>query len=375
MLFVVSRCTSYGAVYVSIKSSLLRFWFSCWVICAVSILSLAVLCDGFVFDNIMAAKDRWSIVCICLMCSSVVTCMDDTEECEGFVLQLMATYEKSTNRTLIVLETDVTKELARFDNGKMMLLYPWINVSDVEPEQKIMGSLFQSLMGLRTAFPYNESIIIAYDIDNETSSAMVEIDMKEVMFNSNFSRTVRNNGGGADLNGVDSYIGRDNFTTFLLSKDAVLRRWQRVCEEVYVRDVCEDTNVTFVYYPNNGTYECSIRYSAPIDYEAEIRCAESVVSVEELSEVPCGDLKGRTITWKDVNCTVSNVRCVVTSPSGWTKTVEIAVGDVVDVGRVSDVGVNVTVSFFVIVLVLGLLMYGYYRCIIVGIGGIFCSRK
>lgn len=303
---------------------------------------------------------------VCLLMLLTVTCFRDMMckpslgQCQRAEFFQSAEYERDKNRTWIGLSTYATVTCAVIENDSLTLLYPWIKVSNADPELTLARSQLQSLMDLVAAFPEAASVSITHIIGDEDDSVDISIDWQTVTFFENVS-VVSDASSEISEEKLRPYFNRESFVTFVQSKSVVLQRWRKVCEEAMKRDVRDGVNMTFVYYPANETLSCHIRLWGPVFYVSRLECVEPDASENGivLGDMDV-DLKGEMLVWNKPRCNLTKIKCVFESTTKWRREifpVVVSEGVVDAFGRspASRAGVVVAIVAALIVSVLVLL--------------------
>lgn len=313
----------------------------------------------------MSGTGGW-ITCVCLvMCLCGTRGEKRSDECDSDMVFLNGDHDGRKNSTTIWLKTYSTTAVAFIVNGSLVPSYPWMNISDAEPELILARSQLKSLRGLVKAFPNASFISLTYEFDDRSQLIDIWVDRDSVSFDVNASSPSTGRGGTLSMTAVKPYAGQREFDAFLRSRSAVLRRWREICREAFDRDVREGVNMTHVYYPKNATLECSVRLWIPVYYWLDFECSEIVTSIPRVLKVH-DDRRGETITWKNTPCNAAAVKCVFSSYADWKKEISpvVVVDPVVVVAERSsgnETEVIVPIVVVALALALGLLAYGYYR--------------
>lgn len=303
----------------------------------------------------------WISVCVCLLWISSATCTDGVKKCEAVQFIMAGFREKGVNRTTIILKTDSTTVLASLIGKSIQSPYSWINVSACEIERKLAVSQVESLSGMVSAFPLNESFALWYTVSASSAAAIMAVDSTVVTFDGNFSSAMTDVDVDVDTAEFEPYVGKTNFTEFLRSKAVVLERWRDNCKKTVERDKPENVNVTFLYSSDKKTFECFVDKMVPMDYALGLECVSSG-SNQRMPRLIGGNVTRQAMSWIDPKCDVPTARCVVRSESGWEKKVDVVIsGSFGTTGRASANEAGVAVTVVVVVLVLGLFLVALFR--------------
>lgn len=300
---------------------------------------------------------RRILVGVCLVIRlSGVACEQKAERCKDVQVVMIGYYDRRTNSTSVGLKIGETRKLAYLDDSRLVSPYPWINMSDVEPEQTLALSLIGSLTVMASDLSGNNTLQIMYVVSKNESNITVSTDEGYVTFNATLS-CITVEGGISDTNALKKYAGKENFTTFLGSKDSVLKRWTKVCEQVKVMDVPDNLTASFEYRTSTETFVCTVNRSVPVDYQLDMQCTGANRSAWR-TWMDISKRDGETVSWIDRQCNVSTAVCVVKSASGWEKRLNVTV--VFDAADRCAAGAG-AVAAVVTIFLLGLLLMGYVR--------------
>lgn len=308
----------------------------------------------------MSGKGRRScrafLLTMLYVCSAM--CHTDTYRCMNETFFQTAEYYRDTDFMRIQLRTYSTSTCALVENGHLVVLFPWMNISDAEPEVNLARFQSRSLLELAAAFPNVSFFRIDYNVGDTTELINIWLDTRSVTFHANVSHPPKHVRGIVNADELRPYAGHTNFTTLLRSKSTILRRWRKVCEETFVRDVKGDVDMSYVYFPWNETLKCYVRVKVPSYFSVRLTCEDNGTWVIPPWGVRHRDMKGQTIVWTNPSCNVS-VKCVYDSED-WSKELLPTVIHE-DGARACAIGANAFVPVAVIMLLSALSAYGLYR--------------
>lgn len=95
----------------------------------------------------MRVMAGWISACVWITLLFLSGRCADMKICDEDVFFLGGTYERDIGKTRIEARTDATITSAVFGEGRMVPVYPWVNVSDTEAERKLAQSVNESLIG------------------------------------------------------------------------------------------------------------------------------------------------------------------------------------------------------------------------------------
>lgn len=312
----------------------------------------------------MFEREERIVFCVCVVFWYWnVTCDGTSDVCETTELVLAGYYGRGVNETTVIAKTLSTMTLTTLVGDKLISRYPWINMSDSEPERKLALSQIESLTKMAFAYPLNDSFTLFYTVSDSSSAIVLEIDSVVLTFDENLTSSMTNVDVDVDVEQFKPYVGKENFTLFLQSKEIVLKRWCNICKEVAKRDNADDANVTFLYRSDTSAFECLVDKSVPVYYALSLECDGSDMQ-RRIPRVSVGNMTRQAMSWKDPQCEVSTAKCVVASQNGWEKKVDVTVisTDVIGAsGRAAANRVGAVVGAVVVVFVLGFVLVALFR--------------
>lgn len=305
-------------------------------------------------------------------------------DCDKTNFLQYAQYSRLTSQMTGVLRTSETQSYVRLDNDRLVVLCPWINDSDLKVERDLMELQVRTLRELISIWRDSLSFSFEVTVTDVATRVRVSAGSSYITWNLDSSLSVTE-WGGSEENIFNPYVPKDRLTAFHRSRDTVLSRWRDACRKTKEMDTSENMNVTFVYNVDRSTFECSVASVVPTYYVFNLDCVGSNGEgrkTAKRSDATAGIYK---IFWTDPRCQITGANCTVESMSDCKVVISLKAseGDPVlathlsgigvssttdaysivvnDAVQASDVGVSVSVSFFMIVLVLGLLVYGVCR--------------
>ncbi|AAF99161.1 pr70.5 [rat cytomegalovirus strain Maastricht] len=309
------------------------------------------------------AGGGWISVCVYVFWIAGARCARAAEKCEDVQFVVAGFRERSGNQTTVVFRTESTTMLASLVEQCVVSPYSWVNVSQCEAERRLALSQVETLARMVSAFPRNVSFMLWYTVSAWASAAIVAVDSTVVTFDGNFSSAMTNEDVQVDTEQFKMYAGRENFTEFLRSKDAVLKRWRENCQGTVDRDKADSANVTFSYHSDTKEFECSVDKTVPVDYLLALECGKTA-SNQRMPKVTVGNVTRQTMSWTDPDCDASVAKCVVQSGNGWEKKVGaivISSGSSGTAGLAAANGAGAAAAVVVVVLVLGLFLIALFR--------------
>lgn len=301
---------------------------------------------------------RASRTCVLVICMWSAVYGRSTEHCGHSRFYLFAEHDKRGNTTTVGLRTYHTTTLAVVEDGRLVPLYPWISVSDAEPELTLARDQLRYLLRLADAFPNIHHVSIEYSVGNESDATLLTMGANSVLFNGNTSCRDFAKTKTISAEQVRSFAGLEEFGTFLRSRSSVLKRWRAVCERVFEREVFGDVDMTFVYHPASSTLECTVRIRSPVSYYLTLRCDKKDKQVAVPWSVPHKDFKGDTLTWKNSPCNISGVQCVF-GTEDWSKDMFPSIAD--EYSSAPEAGVVASIVAVPVVSILVLFLCYRYR--------------
>lgn len=271
-------------------------------------------------------------------------------------------FERSSDRTVVCIHSSSMRCFAYLEGDRWVGAYPWVNVSDGEPERRLAASQLVAMVKMTHRFSFNNTFLFEVVVSDTITVVAVNIDEAYASWNVESSSLVVEEEQNIDAVSVQPYVDVGNITAFLESRSDVLNRWRDVCRVARGVSTREGTGVTFLYWPSNGTFECSVDSPAPEFYRFGLECAGSNESQHWVVQRPSDFSVRQAMMWSDPQCDVLDANCTVK-----TDGFEIAVGveimeDVLVINaHESDVDIGVTVSFFVVGAILGSVACG--RCL------------
>ncbi|AAF99160.1 r70.4 [rat cytomegalovirus strain Maastricht] len=284
-----------------------------------------------------------------------------TEECGSSNFAQAAHFQRATNRTSVCLRVPHMRCFARLVGGRLEGVYPWVNVSGMEAETRLIEVQLEALSKVAGIFPEKDRFSFEITVADTMAMATVSIDGAFATWDMTTFEVEDQNGVEAAV--LAPYVGKENLTAFLRSRGGVTERWRELCRKASDADGRETANVTFVYRAETSVFECSVTALTPLYFDVKLACGGwRDVAGTSAGRSGAEDSATQTTRWNETRCEGGGARCTVVSPNGWRVTLgPEVVGEVPAVGaRASDIGESVVVSFFVTVLIVGLLMCGFY---------------
>lgn len=301
-----------------------------------------------------SARGARGLVCLCLALR-VSRVVSEVKSCDQEQFVLSASYDRTSGRTSVGLRTHYLLPAARIEGERLVSPYPWVNVSEMEPERAFATAQVGLLTELAAEFPQNDTISVRYTIGSAMVAIVFRVDGSYAVSDGSSIERVE----GIEQSRLDSYARGRNLTAFLASRTEVTNRWRRLCRDTVKFDVPDNASVAFFYRPDEGTFECSVETRVPVEYYLYLTCFGSSLVVSTASDLPDGRISGRLVAKKSGTCEIETANCTVASPYGWAtvRKAEVLPGT----ARGSDPGVNAAVSVTMAILVLGLLVFVYFR--------------
>lgn len=283
------------------------------------------------------------------------------EDCGSSSFAQAAHYRRATNRTSVCLRVPHMRCFVRLDGDRLEGVYPWVNVSEMEAETRLTEVQLETLLRVAEVFPKKDRFSFEITVADTMAMATVSIDGASATWDMTTFQIEDQDGVKADV--LAPYVEKENLTAFLRSRGGVTKRWRELCRKASDMDKRESANVTFLYLAETAVFECSVTAFTPLYFTVKLACGGSRGAVRTIADNSgTEDSITQMTRWNDTRCEGGSARCTVVSPSGWRVTLgPEVVGEVPAVGaQASDIGESVVVSFFITLLIVGLLMCGFY---------------
>lgn len=291
-------------------------------------------------------------MCLLFRVSHVVS---DVKSCDAEQFVLSAAYDRTQNRTSIELRTLYLLPLARVEGESLISPYPWVDVSEMEAERAFATAQVGLLAELAEKFPLNDTISVRYTFGEIMVAIVFWVDSSYAV--SDGSSVEFSEGIERDL--IGPYAAGRNLTAFLSSRTVVTNRWRNLCKDTSKFDVPENATLGFVYHPDRFEFECSIETRVPVEYYLYFVCAGSKILAGTAVEAADGRVSGRLVVRGTVACRVGVANCTVSSPYLWSEVMTVEIPPVAE--KLSGTEVNTAVSVTVAILILGLVVFVYFR--------------
>lgn len=286
---------------------------------------------------------------------------EQADECSFSNFAQSAHYRRSTNRTSVCLRVPYMRCLVRLEGAHLVPIYPWVNVSEMVDERRLALVQLETLLKVAAYFPDKDLFSFEITIASTMAMATISADRASATWDMTTFRKEDENDLKATI--LEPYVGKENLTAFLQSRNVVLKRWRELCQKSNDMDRRENANVTFVYRADISMFECSVTTLAPLYLAVKLACGGShSLELPIVSRSDADESATQVMRWNETRCDGSGAKCTVGSTSGWQIMLEPEIVGRVPavVTRASDIGESVTVSFFITLLILGLLMCGFY---------------
>lgn len=306
------------------------------------------------------------LVCLFLSSSALADTLEDSIEwCDRVDLMVTSMHDKRENYSTTYLNPRFMLSLATLQGNRLTTIYPWVKVSEMEPERRLAVSQVSMLKNLMSRYPRNNNFIIEYMIsDLAQSYVTIKVD-DDVLAMIKPGAIDTEYAFGVDMKTPSFYAQNENLTAFLRSPCDALSRWRKACRDTLLQDTVEELDAEFVYYANTSTFLCSVRSRLPVDHYFYYNCVSPNMPAERFFAAGQRNEAGEFVTWTCDDCDVLSANCFVQSRREWTVALNLTiVGDLAtNAASVPAVDTDVIVVLVVVLLfVSGLSLLVGYRC-------------
>lgn len=251
-------------------------------------------------------------VCGCFWLSAIVNGRD---VCRDAVFTQYAKYDRTTNWTSVCVKTGYMRCFARLDGGSLVKMYPWVNVSDIEPEQTLARVQLAMLAEMVPAFPNKETVSIEIKISDDCVTVGLNVDYGYVVWKLNDSQALLAKTLRFKESELKPYMKIEKFTTFLRVSETVLGRWRQACHTAMELSKPASVNVTFIYHADTSVYECFMTTPTATRFYFGLRC--DIYPMEwQVVEWPDEERLVQRIRWKSPTCRPIAANCTVWPADG-----------------------------------------------------------
>lgn len=286
---------------------------------------------------------------------------------EGIVIT--AAYNRLTDHLSVRLRLFQTLDLIRFDDGRLITMYPWIHTEHMIIEKIFAQQQVMFLKNLATKFSNSTSIMITYMLAENDPLITLHVDGSSTVSQGRYGVFSFGPNGLA----IEPYANGTSFTLILGVRGSLLSRWRGLCNLTREKDKPENATMSFTYDPNTSMFYCELRTHVPMRYYFYLKCDGCKTVMGKIIVMDDGD----TIIGRVMNRTYikpDDVTCVILSPHGWevilTPVTRIFVTEITTVGQTSNmgkrhtrsrIGVHFTIALICVIVLVFLIFLFVFR--------------